>query len=71
MTRFQDQRKIETIALGKIDHSQVGNSFWNDPNTHTLVDDLMSKGIFDEIELIFAAKEAKKLATKKRKTWIK
>lgn len=60
------KKKLKQLHWEKIDHSQVGNSFWNDPNTHTLVDDLMSKGIFDEIELIFAAKEAKKLATKKK-----
>ncbi|KAL6450998.1 BNI1 Formin BNI1 [Candida maltosa Xu316] len=61
------KKKLKQLHWEKIDHTGVvGNSFWSDPNTNTLINDLMSKGVFDEIELIFAAKEAKRLATKRK-----
>lgn len=50
----------------KIDHNEATSSFWKNQSTSTLASDLMSKGVFDEIEIIFAAKEIKKLATKKK-----
>ncbi|CAI5757110.1 unnamed protein product [Candida verbasci] len=60
------KKKLKQLHWEKIDYDQTSNSFWNDPKNSTLVSDLMSKGIFDEIEVIFAAKEIKKLATKKK-----
>lgn len=60
------KKKLKQLHWEKLDRNQAQNSFWKDPNTRTIANELMSKGIFDEIELIFSAKEIKKLATKKK-----
>ncbi|RLV93413.1 Formin BNI1 [Spathaspora sp. JA1] len=60
------KKKLKQLHWEKLDQGQAKNSFWKDPNTETLASDLMERGVFDEIELIFAAKEIKKLATKKK-----
>ncbi|KAI5966773.1 uncharacterized protein KGF55_000182 [Candida pseudojiufengensis] len=60
------KKKLKQIHWEKIDYEEVENSFWKQPSTNTIANELMSKGIFDEIEVIFAAKEIKKLATKKK-----
>ncbi|CCG20562.1 Bni1 formin [Candida orthopsilosis Co 90-125] len=60
------KKKLKQLHWEKIDHTEVDNSFWKEPNSDTLASELMSKGVFDEIEIIFAAKEIKKLASKKK-----
>lgn len=42
------------------------DSVWKAAKTEALASELMERGIFDEIETIFAAKDAKKLASKKK-----
>lgn len=59
------KRKLKQLHWEKFEND-TSNSFWQHTDTNTLVNDLQSKGIFDELELIFAAKEIKKLATKKK-----
>ena len=60
------KKKLKQLHWEKIEQSEVDNSFWKEPSIDTLASELMSKGVFDEIELIFAAKEIKKLASKKK-----
>lgn len=60
------KKKLKQLHWEKIDHTEVDNSFWKEPKSDTLASELMSKGVFDEIEIIFAAKEIKKLASKKK-----
>lgn len=59
------KRKLKQLHWEKFDASNT-NSFWANSLTHTIANDLMTKGVFDEVERIFAAKEIKKLATKKK-----
>lgn len=59
------KRKLKQLHWEKFD-STNGSSFWSNSESHTIANDLMTKGVFDEVELIFAAKEIKKLATKKK-----
>ncbi|CUM46224.1 uncharacterized protein AC631_00039 [Debaryomyces fabryi] len=59
------KKKLKQLHWEKFDNN-TSNSFWLNSQTNTIANDLMTKGIFDEIELIFAAKEIKKLATKKK-----
>lgn len=59
------KRKLKQLHWEKIE-SNGGSSFWSKSKSHNIANDLMNKGVFDEIELIFAAKEIKKLATKKK-----
>lgn len=60
------KKKLKQLHWDKIEIGTL-NSFWNNINSELITSDLTSKGIFDEIELIFAAKEIKKLTTKKKK----
>lgn len=59
------KRKLKQLHWEKMD-SNSESSFWSKTKSHNIANDLMNKGVFDEIELIFAAKEIKKLATKKK-----
>lgn len=59
------KRKMKQLHWEKFDDT-TSSSFWKESQTNSLANDLMSKGIFDEVELIFAAKEIKKIATKKK-----
>ncbi|CAH6723869.1 hypothetical protein CLIB1444_21S01222 [[Candida] jaroonii] len=59
------KKKMKQLHWEKFDDLS-SNSFWKESQTHSLAGDLLSKGVFDEIELIFAAKEIKKIATKKK-----
>lgn len=59
------KKKLKQLHWEKFDNNTT-SSFWQNAQTNTIANDLMTKGIFDEIELIFAAKEIKKLATKKK-----
>jgi cytokinesis protein len=68
--RIQDnfprpKKKLKQLHWEKFEASS-GNSFWDNSNTNTLISDLQSRGVLDEIEIIFAAKEIKKLATTKK-----
>ncbi|OBA23051.1 hypothetical protein METBIDRAFT_35441 [Metschnikowia bicuspidata var. bicuspidata NRRL YB-4993] len=61
------KKKLKQLHWEKVeavDHSS--NSFWNNSEPHSIATDLMDKGVLDEIETIFAAREIKKLATKKK-----
>lgn len=59
------KKKLKQLHWEKIDDASV-ESFWNDAQTQTMASDLLSRGVFEEVELIFAAKEIKKIATKKK-----
>lgn len=59
------KKKLKQLHWEKFEND-TSNSFWKNAKTETLASQLQSKGIFDEIESIFAAKEIKKLATKKK-----
>ncbi|EGV65419.1 actin-binding FH2 [Yamadazyma tenuis ATCC 10573] len=59
------KKKMKQLHWEKFDDVS-SNSFWKESKTDTLASDLLSKGVFDEIELIFAAKEIKKIATKNK-----
>ncbi|KAG7191500.1 uncharacterized protein KQ657_003095 [Scheffersomyces spartinae] len=62
------KKKMKQLHWEKVDTTE--NSFWHEESgvakTHTLAEEMQLKGIFDEIEQIFAAKEIKKLAPKKK-----
>lgn len=58
------KKKLKQLHWDKVDLGT--NSFWKDSQPHSTATDLMKKGILDEIETIFAAREIKKLATKKK-----
>lgn len=61
------KKKLKQLHWEKFDSTaNTSNSFWNDSQPHNVASDLMDKGVLDEIETIFAAKEIKKLATKKK-----
>ena len=59
------KKKLKQLHWEKFEND-TNNSFWKDTNSNTVATELMAKGVFDEIEVIFAAKEIKKLATKKK-----
>ena len=59
------KKKLKQLHWEKFENDTT-NSFWNNAKTDTLASQLQSRGIFDEIESIFAAKEIKKLAIKKK-----
>lgn len=59
------KKKLKQLHWEKFDND-TDNSFWENAASNQVASDLMSKGVFDEIEVIFAAKEIKKLATKKK-----
>lgn len=60
------KKKLKQLHWEKIDNGENENTFWTKSQNESIANDLMSKGVFEEIELIFAAKEIKKLATKKK-----
>ncbi|QFZ29532.1 putative formin protein [Clavispora lusitaniae] len=61
------KKKMKQLHWEKFDLSEnSSNTFWQNSKPESMVSDLMDKGILDEIEAIFAAKEIKKLATKKK-----
>lgn len=59
------KKKLKQLHWEKLD-TAMSNSFWSNSQTHSIANDLMTKGVLDEIEVIFAAKEIKKLATKRK-----
>lgn len=61
------KKKMKQLHWEKVEAAEASsNSFWNNSQPHNIASDLMNKGVLDEIEAIFAAKEIKKLATKKK-----
>lgn len=61
------KKKLKQLHWEKFDMSDSSsNTFWQSSQPENIASDLMDKGILDEIEAIFAAKEIKKLATKKK-----
>lgn len=61
------KKKLKQLHWEKFDMSDTSsNTFWQSSQPENIASDLMDKGILDEIEAIFAAKEIKKLATKKK-----
>lgn len=61
------KKKLKQLHWEKVDaDGSLSNTFWTNSEPHTIASDLMLKGVLDEIETIFAAKEIKKLATKKK-----
>lgn len=57
------KRKLKQLHWEKIEDTE--DSFWHNMGSEHLAKDLLENGIFDEIEDIFAAKEAKRIAKKK------
>lgn len=61
------KKKMKQLHWEKVELAESSsNSFWKDSQPHSMASDLMDKGVLDEIEAIFAAKEIRKLATKKK-----
>lgn len=61
------KKKLKQLHWEKFDHGDDhSTSFWKNSQPHNIASELMDKGVLDEIETIFAAKEIKKLATKKK-----
>ncbi|KAG7911649.1 hypothetical protein KL906_000970 [Ogataea polymorpha] len=58
------KKKLKQLHWEKID-DPVG-SFWANMGSEDMAKQLLENGIFDEIEVIFAAKEAKRIARKKK-----
>ncbi|KAH3661242.1 hypothetical protein OGAPHI_006649 [Ogataea philodendri] len=58
------KKKLKQLHWEKID-DPVG-SFWANNGSEDMAKQLLENGIFDEIEVIFAAKEAKRIARKKK-----
>lgn len=63
-TMPRPRRKMKQLHWEKLDDTE--DSFWSQMGSDQLAKQLMSKGVFDEIETIFAAKEAKRIAKKKK-----
>lgn len=62
---LRPKKKLKQLHWDKFENSSE-KSFWDDSQATNLMSDLKSKGVLDEIEIIFAAKEIKKLATTKK-----
>lgn len=61
------KKKLKQLHWEKVDSVESSTvSFWKNSQPHDIVHQLMEKGVLDEIEVIFAAKEIKNLATKKK-----
>jgi len=61
------KKKLKQLHWEKVDGLEGGkSSFWHGSQPHNVATELMDKGVLDEIETIFAAKEIKRLATKKK-----
>lgn len=62
------KKKMKQLHWEKVDTTE--NSFWHEESgiskSQNLAEEMQERGIFDEIEQIFAAKEIKKLAPKKK-----
>jgi cytokinesis protein len=59
------KKKLKQLHWEKLEGTS-GKSFWDKSQTGDLISDLKAKGVLEEIEIIFAAKEIKKLATTKK-----
>lgn len=57
------KKKLKQLHWEKIEDTE--DSFWHNMGSENLAKDLLENGVFDEIEDIFAAKEAKRIAKKK------
>ncbi|GMM36158.1 formin [Saccharomycopsis crataegensis] len=57
------KRKLKQLHWDKLDNTD--NSVWDGISGETFANDLLDKGVFEEMEEMFAAKDAKKLASKK------
>lgn len=61
------KKKLKQLHWEKFENGENNaNSFWHESQLQNIASELMDKGVLDEIETIFAAKEIKKLATKKK-----
>lgn len=61
------KKKLKQLHWEKVDGMDgEKSSFWHTSEPHNMANELMDKGVLDEIETIFAAKEIKRLATKKK-----
>lgn len=61
------KKKLKQLHWEKMDALESNSqSFWKNAQPHDVVAKLMEKGVLEEIEEIFAAKEIRNLATKKR-----
>jgi len=58
------KKKLKQLHWEKVESTE--NSFWENAAAEKVATDLLNRGIFDELENIFAMKEIKKLATKKQ-----
>ncbi|GME90078.1 unnamed protein product [Ambrosiozyma monospora] len=58
------KKKMKPLHFEKIEDTE--ESIWADVGSDDTAKQLFEKGIFDEIEVIFAAKEAKRIAKKKK-----
>lgn len=62
---IRPKRKLKQMHWEKID--KVDHTVWAiATNDKTLADDLFKRGVFDEVERIFAAKEIKRMTAKKK-----
>lgn len=59
------KKKLKQLHWEKLDAGNMA-LFWQQLATDTIIDDLQARGVLDEIEAIFAAKEVRKLATTKK-----
>lgn len=61
------KKKLKQLHWEKMDSMESNAmSFWKNSQPQTIVTQLMERGVLDEIEVIFAAKEIRNLATKKK-----
>lgn len=59
------KKKLKQLHWEKLDVGSMAQ-FWNQLSQDLIILELQSKGVLDEIEIIFAAKDVKKLATVKK-----
>lgn len=65
MGTFRPKRKLKQMHWEKIE--KVDHTVWASVvSEHSLLNDLYSKGVFDEVERIFAAKEVRRMMGKKK-----
>ncbi|RKP30923.1 actin-binding FH2, partial [Metschnikowia bicuspidata] len=61
------KKKLKQLHWEKVDAAEsAGLSFWKTTQPHDVVTELLNKGVLEEIEEIFATKEIRNLATKKK-----
>ncbi|CCH45782.1 hypothetical protein BN7_5368 [Wickerhamomyces ciferrii] len=58
------KKKLKQLHWEKVEATE--NSFWEGTAAEKVASDLLNKGIFDELESIFAMKEIKKMTSKKQ-----